>query len=418
MPDDDGPPEDHDPYEALRVRNFRLYATGWFVLLIGTRIQSVAIGWDIYERTGQALALGLVGLIQAVPAIGLAIPAGYVADRFRRRTVVICSLVGATVTSTALCLVAFHEAPVRLMFVMLLLDATALSIGRPARNALMPQLVPPRAFHNAVTWNASMFQISSVIGPAIGGILIAIESWMAYAVCAVTSLVFIIILFRIDEGARTRTTEPASVRSLFAGLKYMRQNPTLLSIVTLDMFAVLLGGAVYLLPVYAKGILHVGATGFGWLTAAPAVGALCMAVTVAHLPPMKHAGRNLLYAVAGFGLATIVFGLSKWFWLSWLMLFMTGALDNISVVVRHTMVQMLTPDSMRGRVSAINTVFISSSNELGGLESGLVAHWFGPVISVVSGGIGTILIVLLMAAGAPSIRRLGSLRDAGVDEEH
>jgi MFS family permease len=267
-----------------------------------------------------------------------------------------------------------------------------------------------------VTWNATLFQTSSVIGPAIGGILIAVESWIAYAVCAVTSLIFMIILSRIEVGARTQSVEPASVRSLLAGLGYMRRNPALLSIVTLDMFAVMLGGAVFLLPIYAKDILHVGATGLGWLTSAAAVGALCMSVTVAHLPPMKNSGRNLLYAVAGFGVATIIFGISKWFWLSWLALFLTGALDNISVVVRHTMVQMLTPDAMRGRVSAINTVFISSSNELGGFESGLVAHLFGPVISVVSGGIGTILVVILMAVKAPSIRRLGSLRDAGAEE--
>lgn len=405
----------HDPYEAWRFPNFRLYAGGWFLLLIGTRIQSVAIGWDVYDRTGEALALGLVGLVQAIPVISLAIPAGFLADRFHRKTVVILSVAGATITSAILCVVALVEASTHVLYIVLLLDACMITLGRPARNALLPQLVPRESFHNVVTWNTTMFQISSVVGPAIGGFLIAIEPWIAYGTCALMSAVFAVLMLRVEAGPRVEQTEPVSWRSLLAGLTYLRNTPAVLSIVTLDMFAVMLGGAVFLLPIYAKDILHVGATGLGWLTSAPALGALCMALTVAHLPPMKKAGRNLLIAVAGFGVATIIFGVSKVFWLSWVALFMTGALDNISVVVRHTMVQMLTPDAMRGRVSAVNTVFISASNEIGGLESGVVAHWFGPVISVVSGGIGTILVVILMAIKAPSIRRLGSLRHAGSD---
>jgi MFS family permease len=295
------------------------------------------------------------------------------------------------------------------MYTVLFIDASAAMLGRPARTALLPQIVPREVFPNAVTWNTSMMQMAWVIGPAIGGFIIAFSVPAAYVICATTSLVFILLLTRVHTVTPSEQVDRASLEVLLGGLKFLRKSRLILSLMSLDMFAVLLGGAVYLLPIFAEEILKVGPTGFGYLNAAPAAGAFCAAITMAHLPPMKRAGRNLLLAIAGFGAATVVFGFSQNFWLSFTMLFLTGVFDNVSMVVRHTYIQLLTPDEMRGRVSAVNYVFVSASNELGGLESGIVAHGFGPVVSVVSGGIGTIIVVLLTAMGVPGLRRMGSI---------
>ncbi len=411
----------HDPYAAFRQSDYRRYLLGWLAALLGTRIQSVAIGWEIYQRTGEALALGMVGLVQALPTILLALPAGYLADRWPRRRLIMLSLAGMTLTSLGLALVSWFQGPILLMYGLLLLDAACVAVGRPARLALLPRLVPRVAFSNAVTWNTSMFQISSVVGPAIGGFVIAAHVPSAYLLAACGSVVFVLLLARMNLASAAEAPGEAGetdrLANLLAGMRFVRRKRVILAAVSLDMFAVLFGGAVYLLPIFAEDILGVGARGFGWLNAAPAAGAFCMAMLLAHRPPMRQAGRNLLVAVAGFGAATVVFGLSKSFWLSLAMLFLTGALDNISVVVRHTLVQMLTPDRMRGRVSAVNGVFIGISNELGGLESGLVAHWFGPVVSVVSGGLGTIAVVIATAWASPKLRRIGALDEIGSQED-
>jgi MFS family permease len=257
----------------------------------------------------------------------------------------------------------------------------------------------------------SLQHIGSVLGPALGGLVVALYVPGAYVISAIGSLLFLLMLFRLEVRPVERTAEPRSLRTVLAGLRFVWRARMILTMITLDLFAVLLGGAVYLLPIYAEDILQVGATGFGWLQSAPAAGAFCMAILLAYLPPIKHAGRILLLAVAGFGVATIIFGLSTSFWLSLAMLFLTGAFDNISMVIRHTLTQLLTPDQMRGRVSAVGSIFVGASNELGGLESGLVAHWFSPVISVVSGGIGTILVVLGAALLSPKLRAFGALHD-------
>ncbi|MBV7330146.1 MFS transporter [Chloroflexi bacterium TSY] len=252
-------------------------------------------------------------------------------------------------------------------------------------------------------------QITSVVGPAIGGTILAISLPATYMVSALSSVIFLLLLTRLKLSEYVAHSEPASLRTVLGGLRFVWRTRIILTIISLDMFAVLLGGAVYLLPIYAKDILLVGPTEFGWLQAAPAVGALCMVLTLTYLPPLKQAGRALLLAVAAFGAATIVFGVSRSFWLSWGMLFLTGAFDNISMVVRHTLMQLLTPDRMRGRVSAVTSVFVTASNELGGFESGVVAHWFGPIVSVVSGGIGTIMVVLATASLSPELVRYGAL---------
>lgn len=406
------PSTGHDPYAAFRVPNYRFYVLGWFIAMLGTRIQSVAIGWEMYQRTGDALSLGLVGLAQALPTMLLALPAGFLADKFNRPRLVMVSLLAMTATSLSLAWLSYTKGPVSWMYLLLFLDAAAVMIGRPARVALVPQLVPAQVFPNAVTWNTSLMHISSVVGPALGGFIIAFSVPLAYTVTAASSLLFAAMLTRLHFRTDRKDVGAASIRSLLAGIQFVWNTRIILTMISLDLFAVLLGGAVYLLPIFAEDIFHVGATGFGWLRAAPAVGAFCMAILMVYLPPMKRAGRALLWTVAGFGVATIIFGLSKNYWLAFAMLFLTGAFDNVSMIIRQTLQQLLTPDHMRGRVSAVSSVFVGASNELGGLESGLVAHWFGPVVSVVSGGVGTLLVVAGAALLSPELRAFGALHEA------
>ena len=411
----DGTPDRRDPYASFRLPTYRAYVIGWVVAMIGTRIQSVAIGWEMYQRTGDPLALGFVGLAQALPTMLGALPAGYLADRFDRTRLVMVSLFFMAFTSLALAALSFTHGSVGLMYLFLFLDATAVILGRPARTAMIPNLVPTSVFPNAVMWNTSLNQITAVVGPALGGVVVAFSVPMAYVIAAASSVVFMVLLGRMKFTGQVKPVGAASLQGLVAGMEFVWRKKIVLTMISLDMFAVLLGGAVYLLPVYAEDILNVGATGFGWLRAAPAIGAFAMAMLLLYLPPMKKAGRLLLWSVAAFGVATIVFGVTRSFWVALAMLFLTGAFDNVSMVIRGTLIQLLTPDAMRGRVSAVNSIFIGASNELGGMESGLVAHWFGPVFSVVSGGIGTLVVVGLTALASPELRRYGAL-DAEVEQ--
>jgi MFS family permease len=414
---DDQRPARHDPYAAFRVRNYRLYVIGWVIAMVGTRIQSVTIGWEMYQRTGDALSLGLVGLAQALPTMALALPAGYLADRFNRVRLIMVSLIAMTLTSLGLAALSYTEGSVWMMYVLLFLDAAAVMVGRPARSALVPQLVPSNVFPNAVMWNTSLMQISAVVGPAIGGFVVALYVPLGYVLAAASSLLYIVILMPLRFKIVSKPVQGgAGLASLVAGVRFVWRTRIVLTMISLDMFAVLLGGAVYLLPIYAEDILQVGATGFGWLRAAPAVGAFCMVMVMVYLPPMKQAGKALLLSVAGFGAATIVFGFSQSFWLSFAMLFLTGAFDNVSMVIRQTLQQLITPNEMRGRVSAVSSVFVGASNELGGLESGVVAHWFGPVFSVVSGGIGTLVVVAVAAFSSKRLRNFGALDSEVADE--
>ena len=411
-PQQEQPTDRHDPYAAFRIPEYRIYLIGWFLAMVGTRIQSVAIGWEMYQRTGDALSLGLVGLAQALPTMLLALPAGYLADRFNRPKLVILSLWGMALTSAGLAILSYQEGSITWMYILLALDASAVILGRPARVSLLPQIVPKAVFANAVTWNTSMMQITGVIGPALGGLVIALlDPSFAFVVAAATSLFFLGMLSRFRFGIDIKQGEPPSLQGFLAGIHFVWDTRIIFTMITLDLFAVLLGGAVYLLPIYAEDILQVGATGFGWLRAAPAVGAFCMALAMIYLPPMKRAGWALLVSVAAFGVATIIFGLTRSFWLALAMLFLTGAFDNVSMVIRQTAQLLLTPDHMRGRVSAVTSVFVGASNELGGLESGLVAQYYGPVFSVVSGGIGTLFVVAIAAWMSPELRRLGTLHN-------
>jgi MFS family permease len=407
----------HDPYAALRYRDFGLYLVGWFVSVIGSQVLEVAVAWDLYQRTHNALTLGWVGLVAAAPIILLALPAGQIADHVDRRRIMVSMQTLAIACAVGLGILSLSPSPLWLIYGILFMAAVAKAIGWPARTALVPSLVPPEVFPNAIAWNTTAFETAAMAGPALGGFLIAWNHTVPYFVTATCGLIFIATIIPIRKRPQSSRREPPSLKSLAAGIRFVIDNQIILAIITLDLFAVLLGGATYILPIFAKDILNVGAHGFGWLRASPALGAILCALLVAHLPPMKRAGRALLLAVTGFGIASIIFGLSRSFWLSMAMLFLTGAFDNISVFVRHTLVQSLTPDSMRGRVSAVNNIFVGASNELGGFESGLTARFFGPVISVVGGGIGTLVVVSLTTFVWPQVRKFGSLTEARPIEE-
>ncbi len=406
--------EKRDAYAALRVRDFRLFLSGHLLSVLGVQMQTTAVGWQLYEKTNSELALGMVGLVQIIPMLGFALPAGQVADRFDRRKTLMSATTLAVIAAFGLAAVSeWGGANVPLIYTCLFLSGFARAFQGPARSSLMPQLVPQRIFSNAVSWTVSGFELSSMTGPALAGWLIYIfgDTTPIYIFAGFGSVVYFVMLATLTRrsyAAESRSAQ-TDLKTLVAGLKYVWDTRLLFAAMALDMFAVLFGGAVALLPVYAKDILHVGPAGFGALQAAPSFGAVTMALLTTHLPPLKKAGRALLWAVAGFGLATIVFGLSRNFWLSLAMLFLTGAFDNISVVIRHTLATILTPDEMRGRVSAVNGMFISASNELGRFESGGVAALFGPVFSVVSGGVGALIVVVTVALSSPQLRRFGRL---------
>jgi MFS family permease len=305
----------------------------------------------------------------------------------------------------------FDDASIPLIYLLLFLGAIARTFSWAARSSFFPTLVPRDAFANAVTWNSSVFQIGSVVGPALSGFVVANRGFpIVYAIDAITSTLFFLLALPIPRAKQTRDREKQSTwKSLAAGAKFVFSRKVILATITLDLFAVLLGGSVALLPIFADQILHCGPVGLGWMRAAPAIGAFAMALMVAYLPPMHQAGKTLLWCVTAFGIATVIFGLSKAFWLSVSMLFLAGAVDSVSVIIRGSIVQLVTPDEMRGRVSAVNNIFIGTSNEFGAMESGLTAALFGPVISVVGGGIGTILVVLGAAWKWPEIRKIGAL---------
>jgi MFS family permease len=404
----------HDAYAALRIPNFRRYFAANIALFIGLQMQKVAIGWEIYERTGSALHLGYVGLAQFLPQILLTLFAGYITDNFNRKRVLMGAVAFNTLAALGLAWNSRREGAIVLMYALILCVGAARAFWMPARGAFLPRIVPLEIFSNAVSWNSSGFETASMAGPAVGGLLIAYfkSSTPVYLINFTAGLVFLILITGIKYHHEKQPRAPMTVHALSAGFSFIRKTPLVLSAMLLDTFGVLLGGATALMPIYAKDILRVGPRGLGWLVTAPAIGAFTMALVQAHRGPLRRAGRTLLFAVAGFGFVTALFGFSRIFWFSLFMLFLLGACDNISVVVRTTLIQVLTPDSMRGRVSALNGVFIGASNELGAFESGTVAALAGPVFSAVSGGIGTILVVIGIAWWFPQLRRYGRIDEA------
>ena len=408
-------PEKHDPYAAFRLSSFRRYFTAHTILIMGWQMQKVAVGWEIYERTDSALHLGYVGLVQFAPMALLAIFAGHVTDTYNRKHILLAAVALNSVAAVGL---AWNSAygTANLTYVFLLLGGCARGFQMPARRSFLPRIVPRDTFPNAVSWHSSGFELATMGGPALAGLMLAISDGQAlpiYLINAAGLLSFLALVGGIPYLHKKVEDATMSVESVMAGFRFIRRSPVVFAAITLDMLGVMLGGAVALMPVFARDILEVGPQGLGWLVAAPAIGAFTMALSQAHMRPARRAGRRLLVAVAGFGLVTIGFGLSQSFILSLAMLFFLGAFDNISVVIRGVLVQMLTPDEMRGRVSAIDGLFIGTSNELGGFESGLVASFFGPVISVVSGGIGTLFVVVAVAMIWPQLRSYGRLDQSG-----
>ncbi len=404
-------PGEDDPYAVLRNRNFALYLTARFLASLAQQMLAVAVGWEIYERTHRSLALGYVGLVQMLPMFLFIFPAGHVADNHDRKKVILWTQLGLAVTCAGLAVVSRLQAPVGWIYCCLFLLGTARTYLWPASASFMPQLVPRELFARAVAWNTGSFQIAAVLGPAAGGGLIALthSAFQVYVFNAVALVVCFGLISAVRSRQAPSAREPMSLRSLIAGLKFVHRTKVVLGSITLDMFAVLLGGATAMLPVYAKDILKSGPGGLGLLQAALPLGSLLMAAVMVHRPPLQKAGRALLWGVAIFGLATVAFGYSRWFWFSFTMLLVCGASDYVSVVVRHTLVQMQTPDEMRGRVSAVNSLFIGTSNQMGEFESGFVASLTNPVFAVVSGGIGTIVVVIAAAFMWPEIRRYGRL---------
>ena len=404
-------PRPHSAYSVLRNRDLALYLSGRFAASIGQQMLTVAVGWELYERTGSKLALAFVGLTQMIPMLLFTLPAGHVADNFARKRIILWMTAIIACASVGLALISWFEAPVFWTYFCLFVAGCGRTFLWPASSAFLPHLVSREDFPKAVNWSGGSFHLSSVAGPATGGAVIALTHHAApvYAINALAAVLCLMLIGLIRHEHKVVLREKMTLRNLLVGFKFVFANQVVLGTITLDLFAVLLGGATALLPVYAKDILRVGPEGLGFLQAALPLGSLACAFWLAHRPPMQKAGRDLLLAVAMFGVATIVFGVSQWFWLSMAMLFACGALDHISVVVRHTLVQLLTPDAKRGRVSAVNALFIGTSNELGGFESGVVAHLLGPVFSVVSGGVGTIVVVLLVAWFWPGVRKFGRL---------
>ncbi|HEV2111005.1 MAG TPA: MFS transporter, partial [Gammaproteobacteria bacterium] len=357
---------------------------------------AVAVGWQIYDITHRALDLGLIGLAQFVPSLVLALPAGHLADRYDRRRIVIACLILECAAMTVLTLGSLlHRFEEPGILAMILIIGCAKAFEFPTMLALLPSLVPPAIFPRAVAANSGAFLAATIMGPALGGFLYVAGAGVVYSISALLCLAAVVLMWRLRLERPPQRREPATFNTLFSGIGFIRQRPVIFGAISLDLFAVLLGGATALLPVFARDILHTGPWGLGLLRAAPGVGALAMSIWLTHHPLRRRVGHTMFYAVAGFGLATIVFGLSTSFPLSLAALVALGALDMPSMVIRGTLVQLETPDEMRGRVSAVNAIFINTSNQLGEFESGITAQWFGTVPATVIGGIGTLIVVAL-----------------------
>ena len=401
-------------WAAFTHRDFKLFQAARLFAVLGSQMQSVAIGWQVYAITGRPLDLAWVGLAQFLPAVCLSLVTGHVADRVeRRRILVVCY---AAMALLGIALFGFTRANATNLvpvYVLLVGVGIARAFQGPASQSLLPSLVPPGHFGNAVAWSSSLWQTAMVLGPTLGGIAYAAFGGASkvYAVaagCSMSACVLVATMRTIPPPRR----EPTTRASLFAGVRYVWTNQIVLGAISLDLFAVLLGGATALLPVYARDILHLGPWALGVLRSAPSAGAAVTGVVLAMRPIEKRAGAKMFAGVAIFGVATIVFGLSRSLALSLVALVAAGASDMVSVYVRSALVQLATPDAMRGRVSAVNMVFIGASNELGEFESGVTAQWFGAIASVVLGGVGTLLVVALWAWRFPKLRRVGELRDA------
>ena len=394
---------------AFTYPDFASYQLARFCIVAGLEMQSVAVGWQIYEITKRPLDLGLVGLAQFLPGILLFLVSGHAADRLDRRKLLITCYAGFGVCSSLLFFTALSGMrTVFPIYAVVVILGIVRSFNSPVSRALLTQTVPEEHLTNAVTWNSSVFQGATILGPSIGGFVYAIAKGPSavYVMSMLAALVAILFTLKIQlRAAKPRVREPLTMKTVLAGLDYIRKKRVVLGSISLDLFAVLLGGAVALLPVYAQVILKTGPWGLGLLRASPAIGASSMALLLAHRPLRGRNGVTMLWCVAGFGVFTILFGISRSLILSMIALLLVGAMDMVSVVVRATLVQIATPDEMRGRVNAVDMIFIGASNEVGQFESGLTAQWLGTVPAVVLGGIGTLIVTGLWAWSFPELRK-------------
>jgi MFS family permease len=405
---------------AFSHPGFLLFQIARFLIVSAVEMQAVAVGWQVYEITKRPLDLGYVGLAQFLPAILLFPISGHASDRFERRNVLSACYAGYAVCFALLLALSRHGVPsIAPIYVVLVMIGIVRSFNGPASRSILPQLVPQEHFANAVAWNATIFQAATVLGPSFGGIVYAAFRGPSavYVIAMVTAIGATVTTFRIKPEVKARPREPMNLKTLFAGLHFIRNNKLILGAISLDLFAVMLGGAVALLPVYAREILHTGPWGLGLLRTAPGAGAALMAILLAHWPMRGNSGPKLLWAVAGFGVFTIIFGLSRSLIVSLIALVLLGASDMISVIIRATLTLLATPDEMRGRVTAVDMIFIGTSNEFGQFESGLTAQWFGTVPAVVLGGVGTLVVVTLWAWWFPDLRRAGELHSITTDAQ-
>ena len=397
---------------AFTYPDFSLYQLARFLIVTGLEMQSVAVGWQIYDISKRPLDLGLVGLAQFSPGILLFLASGHIADTINRRKLLMLCYAGFSVCSSLLLFTALRGMhSVYPLYIVVVLLGVVRAFNNPASRALLPQIIPEEHLQNAIAWNSSVNQGGTIMGPSIGGFIYAIARGPAvvYATAMLTAFGAALLMSQVKLHRKPRPREPVTLKSVLAGLRYIRQKKVILGSISLDLFAVLLGGAVALLPVFATDILRTGPWGLGLLRASPAVGAGSMALLLAHRPFRSRAGTTMLWCVGGFGAFTVLFGVSRSLILSMVALMLVGSMDMVSVVVRSTLVQLATPDEMRGRVSAVEMIFIGASNEIGQFESGLTAQWFGTVPAVILGGVGTLIITGLWAWSFPEIRRVEQL---------
>jgi len=403
-------PSKHDPYASLRFKEFRFFISAKMLLTLALQMQAVIVSWLVYEKTHDPFSLGIIGLAEAIPAISLSLYGGHIADRISRKSILIYTTVLMLLGSVFLVFYVYDYlgSSVWLAYSVIFVIGVARGFHYPAQSAFWAQLVPKDNYVNSSTWNSTVWQLGAVAGPALGGLCYA---WFGAGISSIIVCVFILLgityFALIGHKPIAEYNQKESLKdSLLSGIRYVFKSNIFIAAISLDLFAVLFGGAVALLPVFADKILHVGPQGLGFLRAAPAVGAVIMAMLMAYYPPRKNAGLKLLWCVAGFGLCMIAFALSQDFYLSFFILFLSGAFDNVSVVIRSTILQSYTPDEMRGRVASVNNIFVGSSNEIGAFESGTAAKLLGLVPSVIFGGAITLLVVAVTYKLSPSLRKL------------
>ncbi len=415
---------------AFRSRDFRLYQSARLCVILGAEAQSVAVAWQVYQLTGSALSLGYTGLALFLPGLFFMLPAGHVADRYDKRHVILACYGLQALCTVALLWIALHPiTSITPIYAVLFLIGTGRCFSGPAASAMIPMLVPKDDFVNAVTWGATIYQTANATGPMVGGLLFtatfaALGRWKGaplvylFTLAMLLSFTFFVSLIRVR--AETSEKKAFNAKTVLAGLKYVAETKLLLGSISLDLFAVLLGGAVALMPIFAHDVLHAGAKGLGLLRAMPSLGALVVSLTLIFRPIQRRAGKLMLVCVGIFGAATVLFGLSRTLWVSMVALLLVGASDMVSVVIRSSILQLATPPEMRGRVSAVNWLFIGASNEFGEFESGLTAHWWGTVPAVIIGGVASLVVTAVSAVAFPALRRASqltaeSLRSAEVE---